>query len=93
MNNVPFLLIFYLCYSDDRLFAIYLKLCGNNHHLDAIRLTSVDLPPLCMALSLKPCITMLDLRYNFIKDEGVEILCEFLNVSYKFVIKYRYFNY
>ncbi|CAH8660749.1 unnamed protein product [Schistosoma haematobium] len=67
--------------NDDRLFAIYLKLCGNNHHLDAIQLTSVDLTPLCMALSLKPCITMLDLRYNFIKDEGVEILCEFLNVD------------
>ncbi|CAH8589728.1 unnamed protein product [Schistosoma turkestanicum] len=67
--------------NDDRLFAIYLKLCGNNHQLDAIQLTSVDLPPLCTALSLKPCITMLDLRYNFIKDDGVEILCEFLNVD------------
>ncbi|CAI2734101.1 unnamed protein product [Schistosoma spindalis] len=39
-----------------------------------------------MALSLKPCITMLDLRYNFIKDEGVEILCEFLNNNRNLVI-------
>nr|CAH8873662.1 unnamed protein product [Trichobilharzia regenti] len=67
--------------NDDKLFAIYLKLCGNNHHLDAVRLTDSDLPPLCMALSLKPCITMLDLRYNRITDQGAEKLSKFLNTD------------
>ncbi|KAK4475840.1 hypothetical protein MN116_001091 [Schistosoma mekongi] len=83
-NGIWYLLsssVITVCVNDDGLFAIYLKLCGNNHHLDAIQLTDADLPPLCMALSLKPCITMLDLRYNCIKDNGSEKLCEFLKVD------------
>ncbi|CAH8646891.1 unnamed protein product [Heterobilharzia americana] len=67
--------------NDDKLFAIYLKLCGNNYHLDAIRLTDADLSPLFLALSLKPCITVLDLRYNRISDSGAKTISSFLNVD------------
>ncbi|KER33052.1 hypothetical protein T265_12680, partial [Opisthorchis viverrini] len=64
--------------EDEKLLAIYLKLCGNNRHMGAVRLEDRDIKPICTALLLKPCITMLDLRYNRIKDEGAAIIASFL---------------
>ncbi|VDP79932.1 unnamed protein product [Echinostoma caproni] len=64
--------------KDENLFAIYLKLCGNNRHMDAIRLTDDDLQPICSALLTKPCVSSLDLRYNRLTDIGAKVLATFL---------------
>ncbi|CAL8097663.1 unnamed protein product [Calicophoron daubneyi] len=57
---------------------IYLKLCGNNKHMGAVRLTDADIKPVCQALLMKPCVTMLDLRYNRLTDEGAQTIANLL---------------
>ncbi|KAF7261822.1 hypothetical protein EG68_00909 [Paragonimus skrjabini miyazakii] len=64
--------------NDPNLFAICLKLCGNNRHMGAVRLTDLDIPPICAALLQKPCITVLDLRYNRVTDTGASAIAAFL---------------
>lgn len=65
--------------QDPNLFAIYLKLCGNNRHMGAVRLCDVDIQPICSALLLKPCITVLDLRYNRLTDAAASVLADLLS--------------
>ncbi|CAH8432262.1 unnamed protein product [Dicrocoelium dendriticum] len=65
--------------QDPNLFAIYLKLCGNNRHMGAVRLLDADIPPVCSALLLKPCINVLDLRYNRLTDAAASVLADLLS--------------
>lgn len=64
--------------NDPNLFAVYLKLCGNNHPMDAVRLVDADLKPLFKAIRTKPCITVLDLRYNRLTDQGALLIAGLL---------------
>ncbi|VDK88167.1 unnamed protein product [Dibothriocephalus latus] len=62
--------------SDD----VYLKLCGNNVRVTSYRLHDVDVPPILAAICSVPIITMLDLRYNRLTDEGAVTIGSFLKV-------------
>ncbi|VDM03893.1 unnamed protein product [Schistocephalus solidus] len=62
--------------SDD----VYLKLCGNNVRVTSYRLHDADLPPILAAICSVPIITMLDLRYNRLTNEGAVSIGAFLKV-------------
>nr|VZI01985.1 unnamed protein product [Spirometra erinaceieuropaei] len=63
--------------SDD----VYLKLCGNNARVTSYRLQDADLPPILAAICGVPIVTMLDLRYNRLTDEGAMTIGAFLKAD------------